>query len=123
MAGQRNCKIATGAHPRSSAGDRDPEKSHEHEIVLVDRGAVHERDDLVREAAVVVDLPMRGVDGGEGRTRPVADELERIARGAKAIEVENHIVISLADTEHERVVAVVALEDVGAEAAVEYVVA
>src|SRR5262245_17334526 len=125
MAGQRTCKIAAGVHfaghpPRV----RDLEKSHEHDIARLDRGAIHEGDDLVRGAAVIVDLPMRSVDVGEGCTRPVADELERIARGgAKATEVENQITIGLADTEREYVVTGVALEDVGARATVECVVA
>src|SRR5262245_34153119 len=105
MAGQRICKIAVGMNCGSSTTGPRPGKSHEHEIALVDRGAVHERDDLVHGAAVVVDLPMRRVDVGEGRTRPVADELERIARGsAVAGEVENQIAIGLADTEREYVV-------------------
>ena len=83
-----------------------------------------ERDDLVRGAAVVVDLPMRGVDLGEGRARAVADELQRIPRRrAVAGEVDDGVAVGLPDIEYEGVVAGIAGEHVGAALAVERVVA
>ena len=85
---------------------------------------LHERDDVVRGAAVVVDLPVRRVDVGEAGARAVADEVERIARGrAIAGEVHDGVAVGLADIEHEGVVAGVAGENVGAALAVERVVA
>src|SRR5262245_46383265 len=52
--------------------------SNELEVARVDRRHVVERDDLVRRAAVVVDLPVRGVDVGERRVLAKADELEEV---------------------------------------------
>ena len=92
--------------------------------MAVDRRGVAERDDVVRGAAVVVDLPVRRVDVGEAGTRAVADEVERIARRrAVAGEVHDGVAVGLADVEHEGVVAGIAGENVGAALAVERVVA
>ena len=85
---------------------------------------LHERDDVVRGAAVEVDLPVRRVDVGEARTRAVADEAQRIARRrAVAGEVHDGVAVGLPDVEHEGVVAGVAGEDVGSALTVERVVA
>src|SRR5262245_30222571 len=49
--------------------------SHEDVVGRIDRGPVHERDDVVR-ARAVVHLPLTGVDTGEGRARAETDEQE-----------------------------------------------
>ena len=75
-------------------------------------------------AAVVVDLPVRGVDVGEAGTGAVADEMERIARRRPvAGEVHDSVAVGLPEVEYEGVIAGVAGETVVAGAAIERVVA
>src|SRR5262245_27756020 len=79
---------------------RGPPLSEEYDVARIDRGAVHERDDVVGGAAVVVHLPMRGIDVSEGRARAVADEHERVAGGcALSGEVDDGVAVALARTE------------------------
>jgi hypothetical protein len=73
---KRRCGILI-AHRRlttsSPLGDTEVAirlRSRQQDVARIDRRAVHERDDLVRGAAVVVDLPMGGIDIGEGGARP-----------------------------------------------------
>src|SRR5262245_18014492 len=115
--GWENSKAKTSRHLR-----RGPPLSEEYDVARIDRRAVHERDDVVRGAAVIVHLPMRGIDVSEGRARAVADEHERVAGGcALSGEVDDGVAVALARTEQEHVVARAARELIGADAAVEEV--
>src|SRR3954454_7427887 len=94
--------------------------SCEQDVACVDRGSVAKRDDLVHGAAVVVHLPMDGIDIGECCAQAVADELKRIPRrGIVAGKIHDHIAGCLSHVEHENVVAGAAHERVNPGAAIE----
>src|SRR5262245_42716797 len=86
-----SCGMARGLRPTPIAAARYAAQSlfkiqqaqswsRKQVIAQIDRCAVHEGDDLMRGAAVVVDLPMGGVVLGECRACAVADKLQRIPR-------------------------------------------
>jgi len=76
------------------------EHLQERYIVRIDRRAVQEDDDLMRGAAVVVDLPLRGVVLGEGRARAVSDEQQHIPRRrAVAGEVDDDVAVRFTSLE------------------------
>ena len=70
--------IATRTEPRrvSRTTDQAIALSAEQHIARIDYGAIHEGDDLVRCAAVEVDLPVGGVVLGEGGARAITDEMQ-----------------------------------------------
>src|SRR5262249_60228670 len=106
--------------PRAPPPRPPPPLSEEQDVCRIARCAVHERDDVVRGAAVVVHLPMRWIDVGESRARAETDEQERVAGGrALSVEVDNGVAIALARTEQEGIVARAARQLVGTAAAVE----
>src|SRR5262245_47902114 len=106
-------------HPRLARGSqvvdartRSPrmtmETLDEHEVAHVHRGGVGEGDHLVVAVKSGVDLPLGGVELGEGRALrrgAEAQKLEAVAtRSAIAGEVEDRVAIGLAGSEHEGVI-------------------
>src|SRR4051812_5409665 len=88
--------------------------SYEHKIACMDRRGVAKRDDLVRSAAVVVDLPMCGVVLCERRSGAITDKPQRVPSGrALTVKVENGIAVGLSNIEHKRVIARMTDEHVG----------
>src|SRR5690242_88306 len=93
-----------------------------HIIACIDAGAIGERDDVMNGPVGGIDLPVGGVELDEAGAvggQPIAGEDDRIARrGAQPVEVLDSVAIGFAGGEGERVIAVAAIYDIDAGAAV-----
>src|SRR5262249_26999434 len=93
-----------------------PAASHEMPIPEIGCSSVRERDGL--RPFAVVDLPASRLVLGEGRTRAVANEHQRVAgRTGMAVEIDDGIVFGLPSVEHEDVVAGASVQEIYPNAA------